>query len=107
VAFSILAIDFVLLTFDRVPFTYYVQPDTRKMVMRFVVALLTLLLLPPFLSAIERWASAGWGRFAFISVLLVAAWAGLRRQRRENEKNEEVLSFDEGSPSELQLLHLA
>jgi hypothetical protein len=106
-AFSILGIELILLNFQRIPFAYNVQQDSRKMVMRFVLALVGFLLLAPFLSWIERWAAAHWWRYAIVSALILAAWLDLRRRRRMNEAEETGLSFEEGAPSEFELLKLA
>jgi hypothetical protein len=107
VAFSILGIDIVLLNFQRIPFTYRVQADSRKMVMRLVMALLCLLLLMPFLRWAERWAMGEWWRYMLVAALSGAAWLEVRRRGKANERDEEGLSFEERAPSEFELLKLA
>lgn len=106
-AFSILGIDLILLTFQRIPFTYSVQPDSRKMIMRLVLALLGLLLLAPFLAWVEHWASVQWWRYAMVAGAASGAWLALRRQRLENERDQTALSFEDRAPSEFELLKLA
>lgn len=107
VIFCILGIDLVLLTFQRIPFTYSVQPDSRKMVIRFILALVGLLFLIPLLVSIERWAVLEWWRYSIVIAASTGAWLELRRRRRiqENEQNE--LSFEERANSEFELLKLA
>lgn len=107
VAFSILGINLVLLNFQRIPFTYHVQADSRKMVMRLVVALLCLLLVTPFLTWVERWALVDWRRYSAVGVLAAGAWLELRRRRKANEQEDLGLSFEERAPSEFDLLKLA
>jgi hypothetical protein len=101
-AFSVLAIDLVLATFQRIPFTYSVQPDSRRMVMRFVVALLGLVLLAPFLGWVERWATAQGWRYGIVGAALAASWFELRRRRQQ----ETGLGFEDRAPSEFELLKL-
>jgi hypothetical protein len=106
-AFALLGIDLVFLNFQRIPFTYRVQPDSRKMVMRFVLALLGFLMLAPFLAWLEKWATAQWWHYAIVSAGIAAGWLDLRRRRTANERDLEILSFEEIAPSEFQLLKLA
>ncbi len=106
-AFALLGIDLVLLNFERIPFTYRVQPDSRKMVMRFVVALLGFLMLAPFLAWVEKWATAQWWHYAMVPASIAAGWLDLRRRRRINERDATRLSFEERAPSEFELLHLS
>ena len=106
-AFSVLGIELILVNFQRIPFTYYVQPDSRKMVMRFVLALLGLVILAPFLSGIERWATSQWWRYTIVWAFIWGAWLDLRRRRRTNESEDTGLSFEERAPSEFELLKLA
>jgi hypothetical protein len=106
-AFAVLGIDLVLLNFERIPFTYRVQPDSRKMVMRFVLALLSFLMLAPFLAWLEKWAAAQWWHYAIMTAGIAAAWLDLRRRRRANERDGLGLSFEERAPSEFELLKLA
>jgi len=107
IAFCVLGIDLVLLTFGRIPFTYQVHADSRKMVIRLVVALIGLLFVAPFLSWLERWAVVQWWRYATLGAALVSCWMHLRNRRKANEMDETALNFEERSPSELQLLKLA
>jgi hypothetical protein len=106
-AFAVLGIDLVLLDFQRIPFTYRVQADSRKMVMRFVLALLVFLMLAPFLAWLEKWATREWWHYAIVAAGITAAWLELRRRRRANERDASGLSFAERAPSEFELLKLA
>jgi len=105
-AFAVVGIDLVLLNFERIPFTYRVQPDSRKMVMRFVLALVGFLMLAPFLAWLETWATARWWHYAILAAGITAGWFDLRRRRRANERDSTGLSFEERAPSEFQLLKL-
>ena len=107
VVFCILGIDLVLFTFQRIPFTYSVQPDSRKMVIRFILALVGLLFLIPLLVSIERWAVLEWWRYSIVMVAAAGAWLELRRRRRINENEQNELSFEERANSEFELLKLA
>ena len=107
VAFSILGIDLVLLTFQRIPFTYLVQADSRKLVIRFILAIVALLFLIPFLAGLERWAISQWWRYSVVVCAIVIAWLDLRRRRRTNASEPSALSFEERAPSEFELLKLA
>ncbi len=106
-AFSVLGIELVLLTFERIPFTYRVQTDSRKLVIRFILALLGILLLAPFLVWLEHWAIVQWWRYAIVAAGILLAWADLSRRRRMNEAERFGLSFEERAPSEFELLKLA
>jgi hypothetical protein len=106
-AFSVLGIELVLLTFERIPFTYRVQTDSRKLVIRFILALLGILLLVPFLVWLEHWAIVQWWRYAIVAAGVFLAWADLSRRRRMNEAERFGLSFEERAPSEFELLKLA
>ena len=106
-AFSVLGIELVLLTFECIPFTYKVQTDSRKMVIRFVLALAGILFLVPFLTGIEQWAIVEWWRYCIVGAAISVAWLELRRRRQANEKENAGLSFEERAPSEFELLKLA
>jgi hypothetical protein len=106
-AFAVLGIDLVLVDFQRVPFTYHVQPDSRKMIMRFVLALLGFVTLAPFLAWVERWAAAQWWHYGVTAAGIAAGWLELRRRRRANERDAIGLSFQDPAPSEFELLKLA
>jgi hypothetical protein len=106
-AFAVLGIDLVLLDYQRIPFTYRVQADSRKMVMRFVLALLGFLMLAPFLGWLEKWATRDWWHYAIVATGIAAGWLDLRRRRRANERDSTGLSFEERAPSEFELLKLA
>jgi len=106
-AFAMLGIDLVLLDFQRIAFTYRVQADSRKMVMRFVLALLGFLMLAPFLAWLEKWATRDWWHYAIVAAGIAAGWLDLRRRRRANERDSTGLSFEERAPSEFELLKLA
>jgi hypothetical protein len=106
-AFATLGIDLVLLNFERIPFTYRVQPDSRKTVMRFVVALLGFLMLAPFLAWLEKWATRDWWHYAIVAAGIATGWLDLRRRRSINEREWTGLSFEERAPSEFELLKLA
>ncbi len=106
-AFAALGIDLVLLDFQRIPFTYRVQADSRKIVMQFVLALLGFLILAPFLAWLEQWATREWWHYAIVAAGLAAGWLDLRRRRRAHEGDATGLSFEERAPSEFELLKLA
>lgn len=106
-AFSVLGIDLVLLSFNRIPFTYSVQADSRKVVIRFVVALIGLLFLLPFLSWLEHWATIAWWRYLIVASGTAFSWLELRRRRSANAAELPALSFEERAPSEFELLKLA
>jgi energy-coupling factor transporter ATP-binding protein EcfA2 len=92
---------------ERIPFTYRVQTDSRKLVIRFILALLGILLLVPFLVWLEHWAIVQWWRYAIVAAGVFLAWADLSRRRRMNEAERFGLSFEERAPSEFELLKLA
>ncbi len=106
IGFSVFGIDFVLLTFQRIPFTYTVQADSRKMVMRFVFALIGLLFLVPLLVWLESWAAKSWWRLAITGFVMAIAWWDLRRRKTANENEQLCVSFEERAPSEFELLKL-
>jgi hypothetical protein len=106
-AFALLGIDLVLLDFQRIPFTYRVQADSRKMVMRFVLALLGFLMLAPFLAWLEKWATREWWHYAMVAAGIAFGWLDLRRRRRANERDSTGLSFEARAPGEFELLKLA
>ncbi len=106
-AFSILGIEAVLLTSDCLPFTYRVQTDSRKLVIRFILELFGILFLVPALVWIEHWALSAWWRYAIVAVAILAAWLDLRRRRRASETNSGELAFEERAPSDFELLKLA
>ena len=106
-AFCVLGIELVLLNFDHIPFTYRVQLDSRKMVIRFIFALLGILVLVPFLVRLDHWAVQQWWRYAVVASAIALAWLDLRRRRRANESEMRELSFEERAPSEFELLKLA
>ena len=106
-AFSIVGIELVLLTFDCIPFTYRVQTDSRKLVIRFVLALLVILLVVPFLVWLEHWAVLEWWRYAIVGAGVLLTWSDLVRRRRMNEAERFDLAFEQRAPSELELLKLA
>lgn len=105
--FSVLGIDLVLLTFQRIPFTYSVQADSRRMVIRFVLALIGILFLVPSLVWVEQWAIVQWWRYSIVAAAIGMAWLDLRRRRLINEAEVGGLSFEERAPSEFELLNLA
>jgi hypothetical protein len=104
---TVLGMDLVLLTFQRIPFTYTVQADSRKMVIRFILALAGLVFLVPFLVWLEHWAIAQWWRYTIVAAAMVIAWLDLRRRRKANEIEQNRISFEERAPSEFESLKLA
>lgn len=107
VAFSVLAVDLVLLKYDRIPFTYKVHADSRKMVVRFILALSSILFVVPFLVWLEQWTAAASWRLAIVAPACAIVWLDLRRRRVADEGEAEALSFDERAPSDFELLKLA
>jgi hypothetical protein len=106
-AFSILGIEAVLLTFECLPFTYRVHADSRKLVVRFILALSGILFLVPTLVWVEHWALSAWWRYAILTVAISIAWADLRRRRRASEADRPALCFEQRAPSHFELLKLA
>ena len=106
-AFSVLGIELVLLTFERIPFTYKVHADSRKLVIRFIVALMSILFVVPCVLWIESWATREWWHYAVVAVLICGAWLDLRRRRKGSEEQPADLSFEERAPSDFELLKLA
>jgi hypothetical protein len=106
-AFSIVGIESLLSTFECIPFTYRVQTDSRKLVVRFVLALVGILFLVPCLVWIEHSAIGHWGRYAFVMAVAAAVWFELRRRRLANETHRQELSFEQRAPSEFELIKLA
>ncbi len=105
--FCMLGIELVLLSFEHIPFTYRVQMDSRKMVIRFILALIGIVVIVPFLARLEEWAVVQLWRYAIVAAAIALAWLDLRRRRRANEGEARELSFEERAPSEFELLKLA
>ncbi len=100
-AFCILGIDLVLLAFEYIPFTYRVQTDSRRMVVRFIWAVVGMLFLVPLLVWLEQWAIVAWWRYAILSGAVLVAWLELRRRQRANEGEQQGLRFEQRAASDL------
>jgi hypothetical protein len=101
--FSALAIEFLLRGYRKIAFTCSSKPDTSQMVIRIVALIVSILVLIPVLTGIERWALRGIWRFGILAFLLAAALYDLRRKRGD----EEPLLFEERSHAAFELLKLA
>lgn len=104
VSFSVLAIAFLFARFRKIAFTYAVEPDSRKMVRRFICLLLSAALLVPMLASIEHWALQQWWRCLFVFVLMLYGLFEVERRKRSEEP---ALTFEERSEANLELLKLA
>lgn len=103
ILFSTLAIDLLLGGYRKIAFTCHSKPDTGQMVIRIVGLLLTILVLIPVLTGIERWALKDLWRFAGLATVMAAALYGLRRKKG----GEEPLVFEERPAAAFELLKLA
>lgn len=105
--FSMLGIDLVLLGFGCIPFTYHMQTDSRRMVVRFIWAIVGMLFLVPTLLWLERWALVSAWRYSVLTGAILLGWLELRRRQRANEREPLDLRFEQRAPSEFELLKLA
>jgi hypothetical protein len=101
--FSALAIELLLRGYRKIAFTCGSKPDTSQMVIRIVGLIVSILVLIPVLTGIERWALRGMWRFGILALLLGAALYALRRKTGD----EEPLLFEERSAAAFELLKLA
>lgn len=105
--FSVLAIAILFWRFRKIAFTYAVEPDSRKMVVRLICLLLSGALLVPMLAHIEEWAFQGWWRFAVLGGFIVGGLFEVERRRRVDQSGDAGIMFEERSDSAFELLKLA
>lgn len=103
VLFSALAIDLALLGYGKIAFTCRARLDTTQMVIRAVSLLVTILVLIPILTALERWALTDLGKFAALAVLVALALYVVSRKTTE----EQPLTFEDRPAAAFELLKLA
>jgi hypothetical protein len=101
--FSALAIELLLRGYRKIAFTYSSKPDTTQMVIRIVGLLVTMLVLIPVLTGIERWAIQGGWQFGGLFVLLGVALFAVRGKSGEDEP----LIFEDRPAAAFELLKLA
>jgi hypothetical protein len=101
--FSALAIELLVRGYRKIPFTCSSKPETSQMVIRVVGFIVTILVLIPILTGIERWAIASPWRFGFLVVLSAAALWIVRGE----SASEEPVVFEERPADAFELLKLA
>jgi len=101
--FSVLAIELLLRGYRKIAFTCSSKPDTSQMVIRVVGLLVSVVVLIPLLTGIERWVLKGPWSFGVLAVLLGAALYAVRPK----EGDEEPLLFEERPAAASELLKLA
>jgi hypothetical protein len=103
ILFSALAIELVLRGYRKIAFTCSSKPDTSQMVVRIVGLIVTILVLIPVLTAMERWALRDLWRFGVLAAVLGAVWYGVRGKKDD----EELLLFEDRPAAAFELLKLA
>jgi hypothetical protein len=106
-ALSALAVDLLLLKYNKIAFTYLVHTASPQIVMRIVGALLAALLLLPVLTGLERWALKSTSHFGLLACLLGLAFYDVERRRRTQTSQESTLIFEERPVEAFELLKLA
>jgi hypothetical protein len=101
--FSALAIELLLRGYRKIAFTCSSKPDTSQMVIRIVGLIVTILVLIPLLTGIERWALRDLWRFGALVAVLAAVWYGVRGKKGD----EEPLLFEDRPAAAFELLKLA
>jgi hypothetical protein len=101
--FSALAIELLLRGYRKIAFTCSSKPDTSQMVIRIVGLIVTILVLIPVLTGIERWALRDLWRFGVLVAILAAVWYGVRGKKGD----EEPLLFEDRPAAAFELLKLA
>jgi len=101
--FSALGIELVLRGYRKIAFTCNSKPDTSQMVIRVVGLIVTILVLIPVLTGIERWALQSLWRFGTLAFSLGGAlWAA-----RGKSDEDEPLVFEDRPAAAFELLKLA
>jgi hypothetical protein len=106
-AFSALAVELLLLKYNKIAFTYLVHTDSPQIVIRIIGALLAAILLVPILTALERWTLKDTSHFGLLACLLGLAFYEVDRRRRLRLEQESVLTFEERPAQAFELLKLA
>jgi hypothetical protein len=101
-----LGIGIVLLHFQKIPFTCIREPETRRLMLRFLFCLLSVLAIVPILANIEHWAIERATHFLVLSGVLLIGWFLLERHRNAPAELP-TLAFEERSPAAFEILKLA
>lgn len=104
---SILLIDTELLQFNRIPFTYTIELDSRRIIWKILGPVFGAFIVVPTLASWERLMLDRPIGFVLFAALAGASWYLLRRQKQGWQEAAKDISFAERSPASLELLKLS
>jgi hypothetical protein len=99
-------IEFVLINFQKIPFTCTSHPDIRMLLMRILGAVFAVILCVPVLASIEQGMLLNPARFMLGAVVLGAAWYWILYRRREAFPSNSCILFEDAPPPQFELLKL-
>jgi hypothetical protein len=104
--FSTTLVEFLLLRFQKIPFTCSTQPDIPTLLMRILGAVFGVILLVPVFASVEESMLQNSTRFLFGGALLTACWCWILHRRRELSAAGECPRFEDAPPPQFELLKL-
>ncbi len=103
---SVTLIEFLVVRFRKIPFTYSSRPDIRMLLLRILGTLFAVMILVPVIATIERGMLLAPVRFVYGAVLLAGIWAWILRSWRDVSQTQNSLAFEDAAAPTFELLKL-
>jgi hypothetical protein len=106
IVFTVLFSNFLLVNFRKIPFTCSAQLNIQQLLVQMIGTIFVVWAFVPAAAAIERWALLMPARIAVLAAALTCVWYSLARYRREADRHEASLKFENGPGAAFELLKL-